>query len=78
MSYTSSIVDELNLQTEQKILLNALLQLPPEQAQVIQLRFLEELDIQEIAAQLNRTEGNIRIIQFRALKRLRSILIPPT
>ncbi|MBP9686893.1 MAG: sigma-70 family RNA polymerase sigma factor [Candidatus Doudnabacteria bacterium] len=78
LSYTSSIVDELSLETEQKALLGAVDKLPFDQAQVIRLRFLEELDISEIAVQLNRSEGNIRIIQFRALKRLRSILTPPT
>lgn len=77
VSYTSSIVDELQLQTEQQQLIQAVRELPPDQAQVIQLRFLEELEIKEIASQLGRTEGNIRIIQFRALKRLRSLLSKP-
>lgn len=73
-TYTSTIVDELHLQDEQKRLLRAIEQLPAEHAQVVRLRFLEDLSISEIAQQLDRTEGNIRIIQFRALKKLRTIL----
>ncbi len=77
-SYTSTILDELHLQTEQQRLVQAIRQLPTEQAQVVQLRFLEDLSIQEIAEQLDKSAGNIRIIQFRALKQLRTILGPST
>jgi RNA polymerase sigma-70 factor (ECF subfamily) len=52
----------------------AILQLPEEQQQVILMSFIEGLEYSEIAAALNKTEGNIRVIVHRALKRMRKIL----
>jgi RNA polymerase sigma-70 factor, ECF subfamily len=52
----------------------AILQLRPDQQQVILLRFLEQLDYEQIAAALGKREGNIRVIQHRALIELRRLL----
>lgn len=52
----------------------ALLQLPPDQREVIELRFLAELSPIEIAQIVGKREGTVRIIQFRALKKLKDIL----
>jgi len=52
----------------------AILQLPEEQQQVILMSFIEGFEYSEIAAALNKTEGNIRVIMHRALKRMREIL----
>ncbi len=49
----------------------AILQLRPEQQQVIAMRFLEHFDYAEIAATLGKSEGNVRVIQHRALAELR-------
>ena len=46
-------------------------QLPADQRRVIRMRFAEERTIREIAAELGRTEGAIKQLQFRALKNLR-------
>ncbi len=70
-SYNTTVVDELATQHEHHMLLKGLDQLEPLQATVVKLRFLEDLSIKEIAAQLGKTQGNIRIIQFRALEQLR-------
>ena len=45
--------------------------LPNVQRQVIQMRFVEEKSIREIAAALGRSEGAVKQLQLRALENLR-------
>jgi RNA polymerase sigma-70 factor (ECF subfamily) len=45
--------------------------LPADQRRVVAMRFAEEKSISEIAAELNRSEGAIKQLQFRALQDLR-------
>jgi len=52
----------------------AILNLTKDQQQVILLSFIEGFEYNEIAAALNKSEGNIRVILHRALKRMREIL----
>lgn len=44
--------------------------LNPDQAEVIELRFLQDLSVTETAAALDKTEGSIKAMQFRAVKAL--------
>ncbi len=46
--------------------------LPPDQRRVLELRFVEEKSIREIAAELDRSEGAIKQLQFRGLENLRA------
>jgi RNA polymerase sigma-70 factor, ECF subfamily len=46
--------------------------LPPDQKRVVQLRFVEQKSIREIAEQIGRTEGAVKQLQFRALQKLRA------
>jgi RNA polymerase sigma-70 factor (ECF subfamily) len=46
--------------------------LPPEQRRVIVERFVEQRSIREIAGRLNKTEGAVKQLQFRALQNLRT------
>ena len=48
--------------------------LPDDQRRVVAMRFAEEKSISEIAAELNRSEGAIKQLQFRALQTLRKRL----
>jgi RNA polymerase sigma-70 factor (ECF subfamily) len=48
--------------------------LPEDQRRVVRMRFAEEKSIGEIAAQLNRTEGAVKQLQFRAFQTLRARL----
>ena len=48
--------------------------LPEDQRKVILLRFSEEKSIREIAADLNRSEGAVKQLQFRGLENLRARL----
>jgi RNA polymerase sigma-70 factor (ECF subfamily) len=45
--------------------------LPADQKRVIQLRFAEEKSIREISQEIQRTEGAVKQLQFRALQTLR-------
>jgi RNA polymerase sigma-70 factor (ECF subfamily) len=44
--------------------------LPPEQAEVLLLRVVADLDVAEVALIMDRTEGSVRVLQHRALRRL--------
>jgi RNA polymerase sigma-70 factor (ECF subfamily) len=46
--------------------------LPQDQRRVVELRFAEQKNIREIAQEMRRTEGAIKQLQFRALKKLRA------
>ena len=52
----------------------ALLRLPPDQQQVIALRFLEEMSHDEVAVILGKTIEATRALQYRALTSLRQLL----
>lgn len=52
----------------------AVLRLKPDQQQVITMRFFEGLDYADIAAALGKKEGNIRVIQHRAIAELHRLL----
>lgn len=69
-----SQLEEVMQKEEIKKVLDTLHQLPDDQAEVIRLRFLSELDTREIANLLDKTEANIRKIESRALAKLRSLL----
>jgi RNA polymerase sigma-70 factor (ECF subfamily) len=45
--------------------------LPDAQRRVIQMRFVEEKSIREVAVALNRSEGAVKQLQLRALEKLR-------
>ena len=52
----------------------AILRLKPEQQQVVMMRFIEHFEYSAIAGALGKNEGNIRVIQHRALNELRRLL----
>ena len=60
--------------TEQVALREAIAQLPPTQQQVIFLRFAEGMPNPEVAQKIGKTEGAVRVIQYRALRNLAHIL----
>lgn len=46
-----------------------LAELPENYRRVLQLRFLEGLSIKETAAEMGTSEGNVKVLQYRALRR---------
>jgi RNA polymerase sigma-70 factor (ECF subfamily) len=68
-----SAVDLTNLNFQQKKLLEMVNLLPDEQQQVIKYKFFEDLSNEEIAYVLGKTEGAIRVIQHRAILKLKEL-----
>ncbi|HEV8601610.1 MAG TPA: RNA polymerase sigma factor [Patescibacteria group bacterium] len=66
-------VDEANLGVEQKKILELIEQLSSEQAQVIRYKFFEDLTNPEIAHIMNKNEGAVRVIQHRAILKLKEL-----
>ncbi len=52
----------------------ALMKLPAEMYEVVRLRFIEGQSANETATKLHISEGNVRVIQYRALQKLRKYL----
>jgi RNA polymerase sigma-70 factor (ECF subfamily) len=70
----SSVDSDLEQVDRRARLFRAVGALPEDQRKVILLRFAEEKSIREIAADLNRSEGAVKQLQFRGLENLRSRL----
>jgi len=54
----------------------AILKLKGERQQVVLMRFIDGLSYSEIARALKKSEGAVRVIQYRALNDLRHLLVP--
>lgn len=65
-------VAEKSLNNE--MLMKAVSKLKKKYQQIIILKYINDLDNREIARIMRRTEGNLRILKFRALRALRQIL----
>ncbi len=74
LEYETNIVDIVNLKTEQTVFIKLLKELSPEQQQVIKLKFLEDIDNDIIAEMMNKTKGAIRVIQHRAIAKLKELI----
>lgn len=60
--------------SDQESVRRAILRLKPEHQRVLTLRFVEQCEYAEIAQTMGKTEGNIRVIQHRALAELRRLV----
>ena len=69
-----SPVARLEQQQLQEDLREAISQLTPEQQQVIVLRFGEGRKIREVSRLMGKSEGSVKVMQYRAMKRLRGLL----
>lgn len=66
------VMAEASLDAER--LRTAIGRLTEEQAEVVTLRFLEGYNISEVAEMLDKTEGSIKALQYRAVTTLRQLL----
>lgn len=73
LAYVSQALEEVRLDSQQKLFLQTLSRLPAEQQIVIKLRFFEQLETTEIAEMLHKSEGAVRVIQHRAIFKLREL-----
>lgn len=67
----SDVVDR-KLQAKQ--IIKAVKTLPEDMKSIVTLRFLEGLSVKETAERLSMSESNVRVVQFRALKKLKKVL----
>ena len=77
LEYETNVIDLVDLQGQHKVLLKLIKELSPEQQIVTKLKFFEDLDNDEIAALLHKTEGAIRVIQHRAISKLKDLIKQP-
>lgn len=74
LEYDTNVIDVVNLDFQQKTLIKLLKELTPEQQLVIKLKFFDDLSNPEIAQLLEKEEGAIRVIQHRAITKLKSLV----
>lgn len=74
MSDAPSLDESLDQSFALEELRRALSQLSPEMYEVIRLRFIEGAPVRKVASYLHISEANVRVIQYRALKKLRSLM----
>ncbi|MBX4191517.1 MAG: RNA polymerase sigma factor [Candidatus Doudnabacteria bacterium] len=67
-------IDDTNLNFDQKRILAVMKELPQEQQEVIKYKFFEDLSNEEIAYVMNKSEGAIRVIQHRAISKLKELV----
>ena len=70
----SSPVDEANMMIEQKVVLELMEYLPQDQQQIIKYKFFEDLENIEIAQIMGKSEVSVRVIQHRAINKLKELL----
>jgi RNA polymerase sigma-70 factor, ECF subfamily len=75
-AHSGNPVESTESQFERQRLRQALAELTEEQAQVISLRFLEDLSIAEVAVIMQKTEGAVKALQYRAVLALRRVMQP--
>jgi RNA polymerase sigma-70 factor (ECF subfamily) len=68
------LVEQFAIQEEVQRVLEFINQLPSEQKDLLLLRFVDDLSYDEIAAIMNKSPLTLRVIQHRALKRLKEIM----
>ncbi|HEX5874532.1 MAG TPA: sigma-70 family RNA polymerase sigma factor [Pyrinomonadaceae bacterium] len=73
-SSESSTATDLEEVERRARLFSAVNKLPEDQRRVIVMRFADEKSIREIAAELGRSEGAVKQLQFRGLENLRNRL----
>jgi RNA polymerase sigma-70 factor, ECF subfamily len=70
----TSPFDDANLMIEHKVVIQLLGQLPKDQQEVIRYKFFEDLENIEISQIMGKSEGSVRVIQHRAINRLKELL----
>jgi RNA polymerase sigma-70 factor, ECF subfamily len=70
----ASPIDDANMMIEQKIVIELIEELPEDQQQIIRYKFFEELENIEIAQIMGKTEVSVRVIQHRAINKLKELL----
>jgi RNA polymerase sigma-70 factor (ECF subfamily) len=72
VAHINSIAVDQNLELEK--VWTAVQKLEPEHQDVIVMRFIDELSIRETAKAMEKSEGAIKVLQHRAIQKLKTIL----
>lgn len=71
----AALPDEvLDSKIQAKRTIKAVMRLPQDMKSVIVLRFMQGYSVRQTAEALNLTESNVRVVQYRALKKLKKVL----
>jgi RNA polymerase sigma-70 factor (ECF subfamily) len=73
----NTLLDRVMLKQEHAEFLAALKKIKREYQYVLTLRFIDQLELAEIAELLGKGEGAIRVLIFRAKQALKKIYVPP-
>lgn len=74
VSTATSVEETMDNTFRKEALERALGKLPPEMRTVLKLRFIDGLSAKQVATKLAMTEGNVRVVQYRALLKMRKDL----
>lgn len=74
-SYTEDWLEKLDHNEKIIKVKNALENLPKDYQEVVILRFFEDLSVEEVSEITGKSEENVRVIQHRAIRKLKEILI---
>lgn len=74
ISVDAELLEKLSKDENSKRLHQALVKLPDNLREVVILRFFEEMSSAQVGEVMNINEGNVRVLQFRALKKLKDEL----
>lgn len=66
-----NVIEQISLNSDLEIIRKKLPELKMEYREVIIMRFINDLELEEIAEITGKTKGNVRVLLFRALKALR-------
>ena len=72
------VLDEMNFESNQdkiQLVINGLNELPLEESDLIDLRFFEKLSFKQIGLQKGISEGNAKIKTYRALDKLKKLIL---
>lgn len=73
-SYDEDLIEKINKDDNIKKINNALKLIPENLKEVLILRFVNDLSAKEAAEIMDTTEVNVRVLQFRGLKKLKEVI----
>ncbi|MEK7186336.1 MAG: sigma-70 family RNA polymerase sigma factor [Patescibacteria group bacterium] len=73
-SYDENLIEEISKNNDIKELHEAIGELPDNLKEVVVLRFIDDLPAREVGEIMGIAEGNVRVLQYRALKKLKEII----
>lgn len=68
------LIEKINLESEFEQIKGAVKKIPAEQQEAVLLRYLDEMEIKEVAQILNKSEGAVRVLIHRGLESLKKVL----